>query len=250
MTQADRDRLVTLKKAKKKLITQRAAAEELGLSTRQVKRLLYGLKKQGDKAVIHGLRGKPSKRRIEEAIEREAFARHDAGSFDVVAGGEDRPADLADLARDERGVGLAEEPERDVGLAAHEIERGAAHDELDLERRIVVPEWDEPPHEEDRHRLRRREPDDSLGPLAIAPDPPDELVEATFHRLGEVGRRETCLVEDQALRRPRRELRTERRLERAKAATRGRRLDLQLAGGGAQRSRAAQREEKPQIIPV
>src|ERR1039458_10480950 len=72
MTQADRDRLVTLKKAKKRLITQRAAAEELGLSTRQVKRLLYALKKRGDKAVIHGLRGKPSNRRIEEAIEREA----------------------------------------------------------------------------------------------------------------------------------------------------------------------------------
>src|SRR5450755_4644343 len=48
MTQADRDRLVTLKKAKKKLITQREAAEELGLSTRQVKRLLYALKKRGD----------------------------------------------------------------------------------------------------------------------------------------------------------------------------------------------------------
>jgi len=38
MTQADRDRLVTLKKAKKKLITQREAAEELGLSVRHVKR--------------------------------------------------------------------------------------------------------------------------------------------------------------------------------------------------------------------
>src|SRR5450756_562803 len=72
MTQADRDRLVTLKKAKKKLITQREAAGELGLSTRQVKRLLYALKKRGDKAVIHGLCGKPSNRRIEEAIEREA----------------------------------------------------------------------------------------------------------------------------------------------------------------------------------
>ena len=68
MTQADRDRLVTLKKAKKKLITQREAAEELGLSIRQVKRLLYALKKRGDKAVIHGLRGKPSKRRIDESI--------------------------------------------------------------------------------------------------------------------------------------------------------------------------------------
>jgi transposase InsO family protein len=72
MTQADRDRLVTLKKAKKKLITQREAAEELGLSTRQVKRLLYALKKRGDKAVVHGLRGAPSNRRIEERIEREA----------------------------------------------------------------------------------------------------------------------------------------------------------------------------------
>ena len=72
MTQADRDRLVTLKKAKKKLITQREAGEELGLSTRQVKRLLYALKKRGDKAVIHGLRGKPSNRRIEESIEQKA----------------------------------------------------------------------------------------------------------------------------------------------------------------------------------
>jgi len=72
MTQADRDRLVTLKKAKKKLITQREAAEELGVSTRHVKRLLHALKKRGDQAVIHGLRGKPSKRRIPEATEKEA----------------------------------------------------------------------------------------------------------------------------------------------------------------------------------
>src|SRR5712692_10498213 len=72
MTQADRDRLVTLKKAKKKLITQREAAEELGLSVRHVKRLLYELKRHGDKAVIHGLRGKSSNRKIEEKIEREA----------------------------------------------------------------------------------------------------------------------------------------------------------------------------------
>lgn len=72
MTQADRDRLVALKKAKKKLITQREAAAELGLSVRHIKRLLYALKKHGDKAVIHGLRGRPSNRRIGEKIEREA----------------------------------------------------------------------------------------------------------------------------------------------------------------------------------
>src|SRR5216683_2503006 len=72
MTQADRDRLVALKKAKKKLITQREAAEELGLSIRQVKRLLCALKKRGDKAVVHGLRGRPSNQRIEEGVEKEA----------------------------------------------------------------------------------------------------------------------------------------------------------------------------------
>ena len=72
MTQADRDRLVTLRKAKKRLITQRQAAEELKLSVRQVKRLVSALKKRGDKAVIHGLRGKPSNQRIAKAVEEEA----------------------------------------------------------------------------------------------------------------------------------------------------------------------------------
>jgi transposase len=72
MEPADRDRLVVLKNAKKRLITQRAAAEELGLSVRQVKRLLYALKKRGDKAVIHGLRGRPSNRLIDESIRKEA----------------------------------------------------------------------------------------------------------------------------------------------------------------------------------
>jgi Integrase core domain len=73
MTQADRDRLLTLRKAKKRLITQKQGAEELGLSVRQVKRLLYALKKRGDKAVIHGLRGKPSNQRIGKSVEEEAM---------------------------------------------------------------------------------------------------------------------------------------------------------------------------------
>src|SRR5579863_6760896 len=73
MTQADRDRLVTLRKAKRRLITQRQAGEELGLSVRQVKRLVFALKKRGDKAVIHGLRGKPSNQRIAQSVEDEAI---------------------------------------------------------------------------------------------------------------------------------------------------------------------------------
>jgi len=42
------------------------------LSVRQVKRLLYAMKKRGDAAVIHGLRGKPSNQRMAESLEKEA----------------------------------------------------------------------------------------------------------------------------------------------------------------------------------
>jgi transposase len=73
MTQADRDRLVTLKKAKKKLITQREAAEELGVSVRQIKRLVHALRKQGDKGVVHGLRGRRSNRKIEPQVQAKAM---------------------------------------------------------------------------------------------------------------------------------------------------------------------------------
>jgi transposase len=72
MAQADYDRLVARKKVKRELITQRAAAEELDLSVRQVQRLLAALKEGGDKAVIHGLRGKASNRKIDERIEKQA----------------------------------------------------------------------------------------------------------------------------------------------------------------------------------
>ncbi len=72
MNQADRDRLVSLKKAKKKLITQKEAAEELGITERQVRRLLSKLKKRGDKAVVHALRGQPSNRKIDEKIQQQA----------------------------------------------------------------------------------------------------------------------------------------------------------------------------------
>ena len=74
MTQAERDRLVALKKAKKKLITQKQAAEELGITERHVRRLLRELKRRGDKVVAHGLRGLPSNRKLNADTEREAMA--------------------------------------------------------------------------------------------------------------------------------------------------------------------------------
>jgi transposase len=72
MTQGERDRLVALKKAKKKLITQKQAAEEIGITERQVRRLLRKLRRNGDKAVIHEMRGRPSKRKLAAEVEQRA----------------------------------------------------------------------------------------------------------------------------------------------------------------------------------
>ena len=74
MTQADRDRLVALKKAASGAIRQRQAAEELKLSERQVRRLLAKLRGRGDQAILHGLRGRQSNRRLAEEVEERAVA--------------------------------------------------------------------------------------------------------------------------------------------------------------------------------
>ena len=74
MTQQDRDRLVVLKKAQRKLITQKQAATELDLGERQIRRLLKRLATQGDKAVIHALRGRPSNRRLSEEVRQKVVA--------------------------------------------------------------------------------------------------------------------------------------------------------------------------------
>lgn len=73
MTQRDRDRLVVLKKAQKKLITQAQAARELDISERHVRRLLVKLREAGDKSVIHGLRGRTSNRRLSQEAREKAI---------------------------------------------------------------------------------------------------------------------------------------------------------------------------------
>ena len=74
MTQRERDRLVALNKADKKLITQKQAAQQIGLSERHVRRLLAKLRSQGDRAVIHAARGRASNRKISAKVEKRAAA--------------------------------------------------------------------------------------------------------------------------------------------------------------------------------
>ncbi|MBV9039202.1 MAG: hypothetical protein JO182_32255 [Acidobacteriaceae bacterium] len=107
MTAEERDRLVTRKKAKKKLITKQAAAEELGVSVRHVRRLLLRLKKEGDKSVVHALKGKPSHRRIAEDTEKEAVKILSAEVYRGFG-----PTLASEYLRDEHGIEASKETVR------------------------------------------------------------------------------------------------------------------------------------------
>jgi transposase len=74
MSQKERDRLKVLTEAKDELITQRQAAEQLKLTERQVRRLVQRLRQVGDRAVLHGLRGRSSNRKISDEVQQRAIA--------------------------------------------------------------------------------------------------------------------------------------------------------------------------------
>jgi len=72
MSQEERDRLHWLKLARDGKITQQQAAERMRVTSRWVRKLLRKLKRKGDRAVVHGLRNRPSNQRIAEAVRRRA----------------------------------------------------------------------------------------------------------------------------------------------------------------------------------
>ena len=65
---------LSLTEAKDELITQKQAAEQLQLSERQIRRLLRSLRQIGDRAVLHGLRGRSSNRKTSVEVEQRAIA--------------------------------------------------------------------------------------------------------------------------------------------------------------------------------
>ncbi len=73
MNQEERDKLDWLKRASDKLISQREAAERIGVSERWVRKLLKRMKKQGDAVAVHGLRGRASNRKIGAQTQQRAM---------------------------------------------------------------------------------------------------------------------------------------------------------------------------------
>jgi len=77
MTQRERDRLRMVEAIESKRLTQSEVSVQLGISVRQVKRLVRRVREQGAKGLVSGRRGKPSNRRT-DLVERQRI-------IDVVA---------------------------------------------------------------------------------------------------------------------------------------------------------------------
>jgi biotin operon repressor len=74
LSQRERDRLVVLRQVKQGKLTQQAAAEQLGLSARWIKKLMQRLRSEGDKGLAHRLRGKSSNNGHGATVREQALA--------------------------------------------------------------------------------------------------------------------------------------------------------------------------------
>ena len=72
MSRKDRARLKVLHEVRKRHITQVQAGKELAISPRWVRELGKRMKARGDRAVMHGLRGKRGNRRLPERLKARA----------------------------------------------------------------------------------------------------------------------------------------------------------------------------------
>jgi len=73
LSQRERDRLKLLHEVEQGHMTQVEAAGRLTLSDRQVRRLLVRVRAEGDRGVVHRLRGQPSNRKLPAAVQRRAL---------------------------------------------------------------------------------------------------------------------------------------------------------------------------------
>jgi transposase len=76
MSAKERDRLQIIKELTKDTMTRKEAADLLEMSERNVYRILSRYNQQGDRAVIHQLRGRSSNRGYPDAIKKDVFALH------------------------------------------------------------------------------------------------------------------------------------------------------------------------------
>ncbi|WP_447979604.1 helix-turn-helix domain-containing protein [Candidatus Nitrospira bockiana] len=69
-----REDTVCIRLAMEKQVRQREAAERLGVTVRQVRRLIKRLRAEGEAGLVHRLRGQPSTRRTSAALKTQVLA--------------------------------------------------------------------------------------------------------------------------------------------------------------------------------
>ena len=72
LSKRERDRLVVFRQVKEGKLKQKAAAQQLGLSQRWVKKLIKRVREEGDRGLAHRLRGRPSNRAHQAKTQRRA----------------------------------------------------------------------------------------------------------------------------------------------------------------------------------
>ncbi len=77
MSATELRRVHVLRQVREKRITQRAAGTLLGLTNRQIQRLLRRVEQEGDQGLVHRGRGKPSNRRIPETQKTKGLTLYD-----------------------------------------------------------------------------------------------------------------------------------------------------------------------------
>jgi transposase len=112
MSQKERDRLQVLHEAKQRQITQKEAGEQIGVSERWVRKLLARMRKQGDRAVVHRLRGRRSNRKIAETERERAvkLVKEEYGDFG--------PTLASEYLRERHGLEVSRETLRGWMIAA------------------------------------------------------------------------------------------------------------------------------------
>jgi transposase len=113
LNQKERDWLQWLHQAKRKQITQREAAERMQVSERWVRKLLARMKRQKDRVVVHGLRGRPSNRKIDERTRKRAVAIVGAEYSDF------GPTLAAEYLEEKHGLKVSRETLRQWMMAGH-----------------------------------------------------------------------------------------------------------------------------------
>ncbi len=103
MSQRERDRLKVVEQLKKGCLKQQEVAALLGLTTRQVRRILRRYEKEGDKGLVHRLRNRTSNRKIPDRLRRQVLGRIKKRYGDF------GPTLVSEYLDREEGIGLSRE---------------------------------------------------------------------------------------------------------------------------------------------